>query len=224
MKKYQHYDTEPKAFLSEPVIAGKGADAQQFIRGTVNKWVSARRFDDEDDDAYTKRNSDVLNDMQRHRSHLLVSPGFNTSTARMVAVVAEPQPLLGYSWMPVMGNISLTQAKAMAVYFNSTVGRIQLRRVSGRDFAYPVLNPDAWHHILWLDLTLDEDIRILAECYETTRTMLVSQFRDGRTRVRDLWDDAVCDVIDFDRSVVEEMADMLSCDPTVSKELFYEEL
>ena len=220
-KRYEHFDRPVDG--SEPVISGTGMNGQLFLEGTINKWVRLSRLEGERKKEYDIRLALDKQGIQKFRSHLLLSKGFDTSASRLTAVVAS-KPKIGYSWMPVTGEIplELDTAKALAVWFNSSLGRSLLRTVCGRKLAYPMYNPDSWHRLPYPDVTNESTKATLKRCFDKTSVNEVPSFREGRVEIREIWDDAVASSLGIDRSLIAELADGLACEPTVSRESFFE--
>ncbi len=83
------------------------------------------------------------------------------------------------------------QAKAAAVFLNSTVGRLQLLRNPGKKLAFPNYSPDALTTIRLPDLSDNTLVDKLAACWERSRDMEVPQYRGDECEVRRLWDEAI---------------------------------
>ena len=99
--------------------------------------------------------------------------------------------------MPITG-LSPEQAKALAVFLNSTPGRLQLMRNFGRKLTFPLYNPAGIGNIRIPNIK-DAAVRDeLAACWELTRGMEVPQFRDGECAVRCQWDAAVASACGWD--------------------------
>ena len=220
-KKYEHF--EQKVSGTIPVIAGTGKEGQKFLRGTVNKWIRLRRQPKESKNSYSKRVEIDKKKIDGYKSHLLIAKSFDTQTTRLVAI-ATKRKMIGYSWMPVLGDdpISFDRAKAVAVWLNSTLGRIALRRVTGRKIAWPQLNPVAFRGVPFINIDDPKVVSILSDSYDSTFNKEVSQFLEGRTRIRERWDDAVSQSLQIDRELIGSCADKLHVDPFVSKEMFFE--
>lgn len=223
IKKYEHFD-EPQEG-TEPVISGSGMEGQKYLLGTVNKWVRLTRKDNESDKEYQERVRIDSSKILSFRSHLLVSKGFDAGTSRVTAVVSNPS-CIGYSWMPVTGKclLPLNFAKGLCIWFNSTIGRCLLRTVGGRKPAYPMFNPASWHDLPLPNIENQKVIDVLEKCYNNTSNIEVPSFRDGRVAVRELWDDAVSEALEIDRSLIADMANRLAVDPYVSKSAFFNTL
>ena len=103
------------------------------------------------------------------------------------------------------GAVSFEEAKATAVFMNSTAGRLQLMRNAGRKITFPMYSPASYANIRIPD-TKDERIRrILADCWERTKDMEVPQFRDGECEVRRIWDEAVAKAMGWDAAELERL-------------------
>ena len=157
-----------------PVLQSKGADGQQRIEAVP--------------DDYWEWKKPGKPPILEKAGHLLVSMGHQLSTARLTAVASDER-YVGQGWMPVTG-LDAEEAKAAAVYLNSTPGRLLILRRPGKTLRFPFYNPAVWRDLPIPDL---EDGRIretLAACWEATRHVEVPQFRDGYCDVRRSWDEA----------------------------------
>ena len=87
------------------------------------------------------------------------------------------------------------EAKAAAVFINSTAGRLQLMRHPGQKIPFPTYSVAETANIR-IPNVKDARIRqILSDCWERTKDMEVPQFRDGEREVRRLWDEAVAEAM-----------------------------
>ena len=98
-----------------PVLDSKGAEGQTTITATPDNYWIPKRGHEREAEHYGK-----------WASHLLVTAGQRNNTARLTAI-ADDTRYLGNGWSPVVGT-SPGEAKAIAVFINSTPGRIQLMR------------------------------------------------------------------------------------------------
>ncbi|MCY3785587.1 MAG: hypothetical protein OXG47_02530 [bacterium] len=121
---YRKRSTSREAF---PVLASKGADGQQRIEAEPDEYWEWEKSGD----------PPIL----EKAGYLLVSMGQDVSTARLTAVASEVR-YVGQGWMPVTG-LDATQAKASAVFLNSTPGRLLIMGRPGKKLAYPFYNPAA---------------------------------------------------------------------------------
>ncbi|WP_420437843.1 DEAD/DEAH box helicase family protein [Candidatus Poriferisodalis sp.] len=182
-----------------PILKSKGAGGQLRIAATPDEhWVHMRPGP-----------SPVLN----KAGYLLVTAGQDTSTARLTAVASGTKHV-GHGWMPVVG-FRARQAKAAAVYLNSTPGRLLLMRNPGRKLNFPTYRPAVVNGLPVPDLSDSHTSSILADCWAATRRMPVPQFRDGECEVREIWDAAVCEAVGWDKAEIAGLRQLLHAEPHV---------
>ncbi len=224
MKKYKHH-LEP-TLDCEPCIAGSSSEDQTQLCGNTNRWIELARNNQESDDEYQKRRAEDKKVMESFRSHLLVLKTYDTGSGRLCAV-ATKEKRIGYSWMPVLENAKDNElvfqvAGALAIQFNCSLGRSWMRKNTGRKMSWPQFNPVAFYGIPLPDIDNPDTLQTLFACYQETCEEIVPQFRDGRTPIRETWDDAVALACGIDRNLIAECAELLARDAFVSKERFYE--
>lgn len=197
---------------SFPVLYSKGAEAQTRVEAVPDTWfVSTKQaktggmFQGSDDSHRGK--------LMRNAGYLLVTSGQDTSTGRLTAVAGENR-YIGLSWLPVPG-ITFEQARAAAVFLNSTAGRLQLMQNPGRKLTFPTYNPGAYENIRIPDLNDGRVMAALAGCWDRTRNMDVPQFRDGECEVRRLWDEAVAGALGWDPDWLSGLRQLLHDEPHV---------
>ena len=193
------YSKQPSGGGTFPLLRSAGADGQQKIEAAPDaswKWKGSG-------------NPPIL----EKAGHLLVSMGQRTSTARLVAVASDKR-YVGAGWMPVTG-LDASQAKAAAVFLNSTAGRLLLMRQPGKALSFPFYNPAVWRSMPIPDLGDPHIISTLADCWEQTRNTTVPQFRDGYTKVRRQWDEAVCAALGWNLDELTELGELLAREPHV---------
>ena len=117
--------------------------------------------------------------------------------------------------MPITGPSNL-EAKAIAVFINSTPGRLQLLRNAGRKLAFSIYNPKPIENLRIPNIKDPHIRQTLADCWERTRDMLVPQFRDGECEVRRLWDEAVAEAMGWDPAELTRLRLLLHQEPHVS--------
>ena len=182
-----------------PVLASKGADGQQRIEAVPDAWWE-----------WTEPGEPPI---LKKAGCLLVTMGQRSSTARLTAVASDSR-YVGQGWMPVQG-LNAKQAKALAVFLNSTPGRLLIMRQPGKKLDFPFYNPAAWIRTPIPDVDDDHIVSTLAACWEDTRTEVVPQFRDGYTVIRRRWDIAVCDAMGWDIEEVAHLGELLAREPRV---------
>ena len=188
------------------LLYSKGADGQTRISAMPDRYYRPK-------DPASKRCMQGVNNLKARAAHLLITDGQDSSTARLTAVASDAE-YVGMSWMPVAG-FSPEASKGIAVFLNSTPGRLQLMRNAGRKIAFPMYMPGAYANLRIPNI---EDARIraiLADCWERTRDMEVPQFRDGECEVRRLWDEAVADAMDWDAEELAHWRQLLHQEPHV---------
>ena len=200
---YENFEKAPADHPATiPVIGSKGAEGQQTIRATPDgNWIPIQG-----------RESQAQHYGKWH-SHLLVTAGQRTSTARLTAVASETK-YIGGGWFPVTG-IELDESKAIAVFLNSTVGRLQLMRSPGRTLEFPKYQPEVINTLRIPEVRNARTRDILVECWERTKDMEVPQFRDGECEVRRLWDEAVAEAMDWDPEELARLRQLLHNEPHV---------
>ena|GEM_PF-384330 len=182
-----------------PVLQSKGADGQQRIEAQP--------------DATWEWKKPGKPPILEKAGHLLVSMGHQLSTARLTAVASDER-FVGQGWMPVTG-LDAAQAKAAAVFLNSTPGRLLILRCPGKTLRFPFYNPAVWRDLPIPDLEDDHIRETLAACWEATRYTEVPQFRDGYCDVRRHWDEAVASALGWDAGRLAELGDLLAQEPPV---------
>ena len=145
--------------------------------------------------------------------YLLVPFRQRNNTARLTAVASD-EKLVGTGWMPAQG-LSPQAAKAIAVFMNSTAGRVQLMRNTGMTLDYPTYPPAAYATIRVPDVENDRIRETLADCWERTKGIEVPQFRDGECEVRRLWDEAVAEAMGWDAQELTRLRNLLHQEPHV---------
>ncbi len=184
------------------ILKSKSADAQTRIQSQPDEhYISKKRSA-----ADTKK---LLN----KAGHLLMTAGQNTSTGRLTAI-ANDKSYVGNGWMPVTG-LSAKEAKALAVFINSTPGRLQLMRNPGRLLIFPTYSVAEAGKIRIPDIQDARVCGVLADCWEATQAMEVPQFRDGECDVRVLWDEAVASALGWDAAELSRLRRLLHKEPHV---------
>ncbi|MCY4276580.1 MAG: DEAD/DEAH box helicase family protein [Gammaproteobacteria bacterium] len=203
---------------SFPVLYSKSAEAQPTIRGDPDQhWAPKNDVPRHDwvEGAGVNRPQHPLTAERivPHASHLLVTSGQRTGTGRLTAVVQQDL-CVGVGWLPVPG-VTLQQAKASAIFLNSTAGRLQLLRNPGRGLEFPLYRPAGLKTIRLPDLSNNDIVDKLAQCWEATADMIVPQYRDGECEVRRLWDEAVAEALGWDAAELARLRMLLHKEPHV---------
>ena len=187
---------------SIPILESKGAEGQKTIKSTPDgHWV------------FKKGREREARHYLEWSSHLLITAGQNNGTARLTATASETK-YLGQTWFPVVGLLP-DEAKAVAVFANSTAGRLQIMRGAGRTLLFPTYSPDATNNIRIPNIKDDSIRQTLVACWEKTKDMEVPQFRDGECEARILWDEAVAEAMGWDQEYLYQLRQLLHQEPHV---------
>jgi len=198
---------------SFPVLYSKGAEAQTRIEAMPDTWLVSTKKPTKTDGLFAGPEESHAERLLRNAGHLLVPDGQRTNTARLTAVASEVR-YIGVGWMPVPG-ITFGQARAAAVFLNSTAGRLQLMRNPGKALDFPKYRPGSYEDIRIPDLTDEKAVSVLSACWDRTSDMDVPQFRDGECEVRRLWDEAVAMALGWDQDWLSELRQLLHDEPNV---------
>ena len=85
----------------------------------------------------------------------------------------------------------------------------------GKSLNYPKFNPGAYENIRIPDLTDEQAISLLLDCWDQTCDMEVPQFREGECEVRKLWDEAVAAAMGWNLDWLTELRQLLHNEPHV---------
>lgn len=151
-----------------PSIYSSSEDAQLTIQAKPDEW-------------WIPKNNEAKEEAKRlldKAGHLIFVGGQDNCAARLVAVASD-EKYIGGAWLSVPG-LTAEQAKALAVYLNSTPGRLQLIRNLGSTLAFPQYNTESVINIRVPDVINNGEIcRELAQVWEETKHIKVPQYRDG---------------------------------------------
>ncbi len=165
-----HFEqTIPQTSCSFPILQSASEDGQLTIQSQPDKWYihKDRRIAETERDRILEK-----------KCHLLITESQDNLAARLVAV-ADEKKYVGSYWIPVEG-LTADTAKALAVFLNSTPGRLQLIRTMARKLIFPLYSVAEIANIRVPDVLADGEIcRLLKQCWEETRAIKVPQYRDG---------------------------------------------
>ena len=188
------------------LLHSKGADGQTKIMAVPDRYYKPQ-------DSASERCLQGVNNLKARAGHLLITDGQRNATARLTAVASDSK-YVGVGWMPVTG-FSPVESKAIAVFLNSTVGRIRTMSNVSRTLEFPMYRPATYANVRIPNIK-DARIRdVLADCWERTRDMEVPQFRDGECEVRRLWDEAVVEAMGWDAAELTRLRNLLHNEPHV---------
>ena len=184
---------------------------QTSIRSRPNSnWIRIRRGTNQATNGMKKDLDPIL----AKAGHLLIASSQDAKSARLTAVAGD-KPYVGTGWLPV-SETSPIESKALAVFINSTPGRLQLMRNASRKLGWPQYGPKVIGSIRIPDVKDERILTILSDCWERTKDMTVPQFGDGECEVRRLWDEAVADAMGWDPAELSHLRHLLHREPHVS--------
>ena len=197
---------------SFPIMKSKGADGQTCVQSRPDEhWIPKDR--NESRRLANGGRYPEVDRMLQKAGYLLITAGHRTSTARLTATAGDER-YVGNGWMPVAG-LSPDEAKALAVFINSTAGRLQLMRNPGLQIPFPTYSAAEAGNIRVPNIK-DDGIRlILSDCWERTRGTEVPQFSEGECEVRRLWDEAVAEAMGWDADELARLRNLLHDEPHV---------
>ena len=199
-------EADASDYDSFALLHSKGSDGQTSITATPDRHYKPK-------DPANDRCLQGVDNLKARAGHLLITSGHDSKTGRLTAVMSDTK-YVGVGWMPVT-TFSPETAKSVAVFLNSTPGRLQLMRNAGRKLAFPIYRPAGYANLRIPNVADDRIRGILANCWERTRDMTVPQFRDGECEVRRLWDEAVAEAMDWDTGELAHLRNLLHQEPHV---------
>ena len=212
MDKKNFIPARPGKLGSFPIISSKGAHGQTTIRSTPDaEWEPTNT--DEERRILNGGTYPEVDKLLAKAGHLLVTSGQAPSTAR-VSAIADDNKYVGRDWLPVTGP-NVQTAKAIAVFINSTAGRLQLLRNAGRKIAFPQYNPKPTENLCIPNIEDSRVKSVLADCWERTKGMVVPQFQDGECEVRQMWDEAVAEAMGWNADELAHLRELLNSEPHV---------
>ena len=192
-----------------PVAKDAKESAQTCLRGVIDGW---------------SRRTPALRGNERERENLVTKSGRllvtntqNASSARLTAV-AFRSPVVGYAWTPVQA-IKAKDAQALAVWINSTIGRILLRKYASRSTHWPMYQPAAIKALVVPNTAGSRWPKMrepLLAAYNATKDTTVPQYREPDAEVRARWDIAVAKAAGIPRKTVDAWRKLLDAEPFVT--------
>jgi len=202
----------PETPCSFPILKSKGEQAQMKIKATPDEYWIPKKSGEKDLFSSEHEHSETTKMLQK-AGYLLITAGQGVSSARLTAVASD-EKYVGNGWMPIP-NITPEKAKAVAVFLNSTAGRLQIMRSPGKSLQFPVYSTRETSNIRVPDLSDNQIVEILADCWERTADIEVPQFRDGECEVRRIWDEAVSTALQWNIDALQELRHLLHKEPFV---------
>ena len=150
------------------------------------------------------------------KGHLLVANTQNAKSGRLTAFASE-EALAGYTWTPI-NSVTLVESKALAVWLNSTPGRIAMRRVLSRELAWPMWQPNALMNVTIPDIRSAKGNRckeILLQGFEALKPTKLEKYRDGYTAVRQEIDKIVSEATNLPLEQIFDWGRKLAAELTI---------
>ena len=195
---------------AEVLVAKEAKEsAQTRLKGVIDGWARrapAQRFNDKE-----------LKNLLAKAGRLLVTNTQNASSGRLAAVTFR-SPVVGYAWTPVRG-VTAQDAQALAVWINSTVGRILLRKYASRSTNWPMYQPTAIRQLVVPNTAGKQWQQMrepLLEAYRATKHMVVPQYREPNAKVRRVWDRAVAKAAHIPLAAITQWRQFVEAEPFVS--------
>ena len=197
------------------LLNSKGGDAQTKLRGEPDStmWLATRRGQTE---AQKEEHEQALWEKHTRKcsAHLLMVIGGNAATTKVNAVCCEEKQI-GTWWKPVQG-LDAREAKALAVWLNSSVGRLQLMTVRGGEgLVFPRMLQGALGRVL-VPTTRENApiVQALSAAFDRYAEEPVPRYDEGYGPLRQAWDEAVVQAIpSADAGKVRRWAELLAEEP-----------
>lgn len=189
--------------------SASGEHGYKYLIGGADAW--ARRT------ANYQDNQSELENLTKKSGNLLITNTQDSSSGRLMSFASD-EALVGYTWTPVQ-NVNLEEARALAIWLNSTLGRIAMRRVISRKLTWPMWQPAALMKVTVPNIRGVEGEKqreILCEGFEELRTMDLEKFRDGYTPVRKRIDEFVSEATNLPMERLADWGNRLAVEPTIN--------
>ena len=190
------------------VARSASESGQTRLQGRIDGW--AKRAPAQRDN---QRELDLLT---AKAGRLLVANTQDASSGRLSAI-AFASPVVGYAWTPVQG-ISTRDAQALAVWLDSTIGRILLRKYGSRRANWPMYQPAAIKQLVAPNTAGRHWQRMrqpLLEAWRTTKDETVPQYREPDAEVRRAWDGAAAKVAGIPARTINHWRRLMDAEPFV---------
>ena len=188
--------------------SSSGKTGYNCMKGEADAW--ARRTQKYRD------NQRELENLKNKTGHLLVTNTQDSGSGRLTAFVSE-EALAGYTWTPI-NCVNLVEAKALAIWLNSTPGRIAMRSVLSRKLTWPMWQPAALMKVTIPNIIGEKGSKprdILCEGFEKLKLIELEKYRDGYTTVRQNIDEIVSRAMNIPMEQLTNWGKKLAEEPTI---------
>ena len=150
--------------------------------------------------------------------HVLLAAKFNTQSGRLLSVLSNT-PTVGSMWVPIQDKtISLSEAKALCAWYNSTLGALGFLMRRGSTLSNPSFSQAELSTLPIPDFKATSPT-ILAEAYERTRHIPVKPWKNAvDDEVRKCLDQAAARTTGIDIEAIRDWKARVCREPTISKE------
>ena len=190
------------------VARSASESGQTRLQGRIDGW--AKRAPAQRDN---QRELDLLT---RKAGRILVANTQNAASGRLVAL-AFSKPVVGYAWTPVQ-DVTKQDAQALAVWINSTIGRILLRKLASRSTPWPMYQPAAIKQLVAPNTAGRHWQRMrqpLLEAWRATKDETVPQYREPDAEVRRAWDGATAKAAGIPARTINHWRRLMDAEPFV---------
>ena len=152
--------------------------------------------------------------VKNERSNLLIAEKFDTHGGRLTACYCD-EPMFGFGWRPVETQ-SQEESKALCLWLNSTLARIQLLNRRSKKLTYPTWSTEHWAAVM-IPKHNAATIERLAWIWESLKDEELQPMRFGATdEVRIAIDAAAAGAAGLDNALVTEWREKLAREPTIT--------
>ena len=148
--------------------------------------------------------------------HILVATKFRTDSGRLLAIFSA-DAAVGSMWVPIQGDtMSLEEAKALCVWFNSTLGALGFLMRRGTMLTNPSFSQAELATLPVPDFKRT-DVKHLADAYELTKLTPVRPWLEAANDgMRELLDQAASQTTGINLDTIRDWRRRISREPTVS--------
>ena len=211
---HSSYTDKPGLGARRKLLNKKGEDGQTRLRGKPDSVLRLknRRGSTEPE---RRRHEDSLwrQQVRDYGAYLFIVRGGDPASTRVNAVACERKQV-GMAWKPIQG-LNLQQSKAIAVWLNSTPGRLQLMTIRGGErLGWPALQPEGFRRVRVPKPGDEEMMSTLSAAFDRHADETVPRFDDGYGPLRQALDEAVVKAIpSADAGKIRQWAELLAEEP-----------
>ena len=205
--KWEMFD-DPNGTEIPVAQSSSGQTGYKCMNGNADAW--ARRV------TKFRNTPKVLENLANKIGHLLITNTQDSGSARLTAFFSE-EALAGYTWTPI-NSVNSAEAKALAVWLNSTPGRIAMRSVLSRKLTWPQWQPAALMNVCIPNIRGSEGeklIESLCDGFENLKAKELEKYREGYTVVRQQIDEIVSQATNIPMEKLIDWGEKLAKEPTI---------